>query len=109
MSGENEVMDDPLKEVKPWQYDKVLQVLLNNLALVEPIKACSFDLARLEGKMILICNEKLGKNAKGQGILKFTGQRRILGDQRRALLRYDKNLRKKRMQQEALGKPLEKY
>ena len=59
--------------------------------------------------MILICNPVLGKDAGGHGILKFAGQRRILNDQRKAITRYDKNLKKKRMQQESLGLPLELY
>jgi len=101
--------EDPLAELKAWQYDKVLQVLLKNLALVDPIKACSFDLQKQEGKMVLICNPILGKNAGGHGILKFAGQRRILNDQRRAIRRYDKNLKKKRMQEESLGLPLTLY
>jgi hypothetical protein len=95
--------------VKQWQYDKVLQVLLANIALVDPINACSWDLRKMEGKKVLICNPVLGAEAKGHGILKFNGQKRILKDQRRAIGRYEKNLKKRQMQQEATGKPLDLY
>ena len=43
------------------------------------------------------------------GILQFAGQKRVLNDQRRTIQRYEKSLKKTRMQQEALGLPLEKY
>ncbi|GMH88110.1 hypothetical protein TL16_g11061 [Triparma laevis f. inornata] len=101
--------DDKYKEVKAWQYEKILNVLLDKLALVNPIKACSHDLQRLEGKKVLICDPELGAAASGHGILQFAGQKRVLNDQRRAIIRYEKNLKKTRMQQEALGLPLEKY
>ena len=95
-------------QIKAWQYDKILQVLLDKLALVDPIKACSYDIQRLEGKKVLICDPKLGADAHGYGILQFAGQKRVLNDQRRAIARYEKNLKRTRMQQEALGLPLEK-
>ena len=76
---------------------------------MDPIKACSYDIQRLEGKKVLICDPSLGAEARGHGILQFAGQKRVLNDQRRAIARYEKNLKRTRMQQEALGLPLEKY
>ena len=101
--------EDKFKEVKAWQYEKILNVLLDRLALVDPIQACSHDLQKLEGKRVLICDPVLGAGAGGHGILQFAGQKRVLNDQRRAIQRYEKSLKKTRMQQEALGLPLEKY
>jgi hypothetical protein len=115
-----EFMKDPAKAaekveaiektvVKHWQYDKVLQVVLLNVALVDPIRACSWDMAKQEGRKVLICNPVLGRDAKGHGILKFNGQKRILKDMRKAIGRYEKGLKKRQRQQEALGKPLDLY
>ena len=143
--------DENYKEVKAWQYEKILNILLDKvrrkgrgletrestqrkypfllrpsrslelpsltkrcarfgqLSLVDPIKACSHDIQKLEGKKVLICDPLLGAYARGHGILQFAGQKRVLNDQRRAIARYEKNLKRTRMQQEALGLPLEKY
>ena len=109
LGGKVQVEDISVTRVKHWQHDKVLQVVLDNLALVDPIKACSFDMAKQEGKKVLICNPELGAEARGPGILKFNGQKRILKDQRRAIGRYEKDLKKRHMHQEALGKPLDLY
>ena len=95
--------------VKQWQYDRVLQVLLLNVALVDPIRACSHDMAKQEGRKVLICNPALGSSAHGHGILKFNGQKRILKDMRKSIGRYEKGLKKRQMQQEALGMPLDLY
>jgi len=103
------VIDEDHKEVKLWQYERILKVMIANLALVDPIKSSSFEMQKLEGTKVIVCDLKYGNKANGFGILKFNGQKRILKDQKKAIVRYERNLKRTQTRQEAHGLPIDQY
>ena len=68
--------------VKLWQHNRVLEIILCKVALVDPIKSCSSELQKVEGGKVVVCDLVNGSEAKGYGILNSNGQKRILKDMR---------------------------
>jgi len=101
--GEPELDEDRLREIKPWQFERILKMLLEGLALVNPIKSSSEELQKKEGSKILVVEINLGSSAHGHGILVFNGQRRYLKDQKKSFQKYNKELRGRQNKQMALG------
>lgn len=78
-------------------------ILLEGLALVDPIASSSEEIQKKEGSKILIVEIELGAKAGGKGILVFDGQRRYLKDQKKTYKKYAKELRGRQNKQKALG------
>jgi len=95
--------DDKLKEIKEWQYERILGLLLDGLALVDPIKSSSNEIQRIEGSKVFIVEINLGSSAHGHGILVFDGQKRYLRDQKKTFMKYHKELKGRQNKQKALG------
>ena len=101
--------DDRLREIKPWQYERILNMLLEGLALVNPIKSSSDELQKTEGSKIMIVEIDLGSTAHGNGILVFDGQKRYLKDQKKTFNKYYKELKGRQNKQKALGIAVDKW
>lgn len=92
------------KPVKPWQHERVVNLLVSMLALVEPVTALSSELLKLDQGRTLVIDLQQGPNANGPGILRTKGLRRVLLDRAKSLKRYDTTMKKLRDKEEAMGK-----
>jgi len=84
-------------QVKAWQHERVLELLLSMLALTEPIGSLTNDLRALDKHRTLVCHPTRAQSVNGPSIQRTVGLSRTLKDEALALQVYERQqLREKR-------------
>ena len=87
----------PTPKVKPWQHERVLELLLSMLALTEPIGSLTNELRVLDKHRTLVCHPTRAQTVNGPSIQRAVGLSRTLKDEALALQVYERQqLREKR-------------
>lgn len=88
--------------IKPWQHERVLELLLSMLALTEPIGSLSHELRELDKHRTLVCHPTRGQTINGPCIQRTVGLSRTLKDEALALQVYERQVtREKRYKETA--------
>jgi len=88
--------------VKPWQHERVLELLLSMLALTEPIGSLTNELRALDKHRTLVCHPTRAQTVNGPSIQRTIGLSRTLKDEALALQVYERQqLREKRFKETA--------
>ena len=96
--------------IKPWQHERIVELLLSMLALTAPIHAPTTELLKLDVRRTLVIDNGLRHEVRGLGIAakagcgdSRTGKGRVLVDCEDQLTRYYRALKRKENLRRAMG------
>lgn len=96
MPTEEEIKKDPSlgwkkdTSIKPWQHERVMELLLTMVALTEPIGALTRDLKVQDVHRTIVVDPERGTSISGPSIQRVEGLNRTLKDQKDSLLVYER-------------------
>ena len=89
--------------IKPWQHERIVELLLSRLALTMPIHAPTTELQRMDVRRALVVDNELGADVRGHSIQVKDGLGRQLADCEGEIVRYFSRKKQQERLMRAMG------